>query len=40
MTPVLNPNDPNVVMLELVARHLGHDLCGQLHLWAVRWRAC
>lgn len=29
MTPVLNPNDPNVVMLELVARHLGDDLCGQ-----------
>ncbi len=29
MTPVLNPNDPNVVMLELVARRLGTDLCGQ-----------
>ncbi|MGH6627901.1 MAG: hypothetical protein ACRECD_15405 [Burkholderiaceae bacterium] len=29
MTPVLNPNDPNVVMLELVARRLGADLCSQ-----------
>lgn len=25
----LNPNDPNVVMLELVARRLGADLCSQ-----------
>ena len=25
----LNPNDPNVVMLELVARRLGVDLCSQ-----------
>lgn len=23
----LNPNDPNVVMLELVAKHLGRELC-------------
>ena len=29
MTRPLNPNDPNVVMLELVARRLGADLCGQ-----------
>lgn len=27
MTRALNPNDPNVVMLELVARQLGADLC-------------
>jgi hypothetical protein len=27
MTRPLNPNDPNVVMLELVARRLGADLC-------------
>lgn len=27
MTRPLNPNDPNVVMLELVARRLGTDLC-------------
>ena len=27
--PVLNPNDPNVVMLELVARRLGTELCEQ-----------
>jgi predicted nucleotidyltransferase len=27
MTRPLNPNDPNVVMLELVARRLGPDLC-------------
>lgn len=27
MTRLLNPNDPNVVMLELVARRLGADLC-------------
>ena len=27
--PVLNPNDPNVVMLELVARRLGTALCEQ-----------
>ena len=27
--PVLNPNDPNVIMLELVARRLGADLCSQ-----------
>lgn len=25
----LNPNDPNVVMLELVAQRLGSDLCGK-----------
>ena len=25
----LNPNDPNVVMLELVAHRLGSDLCGK-----------
>lgn len=29
MTRQLNPNDPNVVMLELVARRLGVDLCNQ-----------
>ena len=29
MTPALNPNDPNVVMLEVVARRLGPQLCGQ-----------
>ncbi|MGB4117980.1 MAG: hypothetical protein WBK51_15675 [Polaromonas sp.] len=29
MTRQLNPNDPNVVMLELVARRLGVDLCHQ-----------
>ena len=27
MTRPLNPNDPNVVMLELVARRLGTDMC-------------
>lgn len=27
MTPQLNPNDPNVAMLELVARRLGAGLC-------------
>lgn len=27
--PLLNPNDPNVVMLELVARPLGADLCSE-----------
>ena len=27
MTRPLNPNDPNVAMLELVARRLGTDLC-------------
>ncbi|RZI99250.1 MAG: hypothetical protein EOP39_24870 [Rubrivivax sp.] len=27
MNPVLNPNDPNVAMLELVARRLGAPLC-------------
>lgn len=26
----LNPNDPNVVMLELVARRLGADLCDRV----------
>jgi predicted nucleotidyltransferase len=29
MTRPLNPNDPNVVMLELVARRLGAQLCGE-----------
>lgn len=29
MTRPLNPNDPNVVMLELVARRLGPDLCSR-----------
>jgi hypothetical protein len=29
MTLPLNPNDPNVVMLELVARRLGAQLCGE-----------
>ena len=29
MTRPLNPNDPNVVMLELVARRLGAQLCNQ-----------
>lgn len=29
MTRSLNPNDPNVVMLELVARRLGADLCSK-----------
>lgn len=29
MTRPLNPNDPNVVMLELVARRLGADLCSK-----------
>lgn len=29
MTRPLNPNDPNVVMLELVARRLGAQLCSQ-----------
>lgn len=29
MTRPLNPNDPNVVMLELVARRLGPDLCSK-----------
>ena len=29
MTLALNPNDPNVVMLEVVARRLGPQLCGQ-----------
>ena len=29
MTRQLNPNDPNVVMLELVALRLGVDLCNQ-----------
>ncbi len=29
MTRPLNPNDPNVVMLELVARRLGADLCSR-----------
>lgn len=29
LTPKLNPNDPNVLMLELVARRLGVDLCSQ-----------
>ena len=27
MTRALNPNDPNVVMVERVARRLGVDLC-------------
>jgi hypothetical protein len=26
----LNPNDPNVVMLELVAQRLGADLCSRV----------
>ncbi len=29
MTQALNPNDPNVMMLELVARRLGPPLCSQ-----------
>lgn len=29
MTTALNPNDPNVLMLELVARRLGPQLCSQ-----------
>lgn len=29
MTRRLNPNDPNVVMLELVARRLGTEMCSQ-----------
>lgn len=30
MNPVLNPNDPNVIMLELVARRLGKALCDEV----------
>jgi hypothetical protein len=29
MTRPLNPNDPNVVMLELAGRRLGSDLCSR-----------
>ncbi len=30
MTPALNPNDPNVVLLELVASRLGEALRSEL----------